>query len=125
MTEPLALVVYEKLLPGSQLVNRLQDLKYRVQTLSDPAQLTRTASDAKPMLVFLDLDDSGGKNPTAAVKQLKGNPATSHIPVVGFMMETKKETEDSARAAGVTVVATEAVLLNHLPQLLEQALQIE
>src|SRR5262245_49139849 len=39
MTEPLALVVYEKLLPGSQLVNRLQDLKYRVQTVADPTQL--------------------------------------------------------------------------------------
>jgi len=26
MTQPLALVFYEKLLPGSQLVNRLQDL---------------------------------------------------------------------------------------------------
>jgi CheY-like chemotaxis protein len=125
MTEPLALVVYEKLLPGSQLVNRLQDLKYRVQTLSDPRQLAATATEAKPMLVFLDLDDAGGKDPCAAVKQLRENPATSHIPVVGFTMDATKETEESARAAGVTVVATEAVLLNHLPQLLEQALHIE
>ena len=37
MTQPLALVLYEKLLPGSQLVNRLQDLNYRVQTIADPA----------------------------------------------------------------------------------------
>jgi CheY-like chemotaxis protein len=125
MTEPLALVVYEKLLPGSQLVNRLQDLKYRVQTVPDPSQLTSTAGTAKPMLVFLDLDETGGKHPITAVKQLKENAATSHIPVVGFMMETNKEVEDRARAAGVTVVATEAVLLNHLPQLLEQALHIE
>ena len=43
MSEPLALVLYEKLLPGSQLVNRLQDLKYRVQTISDPAKLTESA----------------------------------------------------------------------------------
>jgi CheY-like chemotaxis protein len=125
MTEPLALVVYEKLLPGSQLVNRLQDLKYRVQTLSDPSQLTSTATDAKPMLVFLDLDETGGKNPAAAVKALKQNSATAHIPIVGFMTETNKEFEERARTAGVTVVATEAVLLNHLPQLLEQALHIE
>ena len=125
MTEPLALVVYEKLLPGSQLVNRLQDLKYRVQTLSDPRQLTITATEAKPMVVFLDLDEASGKDPCGAVKQLRENSATSHIPVVGFMMEAKPETEEKARAAGVTVVATEAVLLNHLPQLLEQALHIE
>src|SRR5438445_6735974 len=125
MTEPLALVVYEKLLPGSQLVNRLQDLKYRVQTLADPKQLAATATQAKPMLVFVDLDDTGEKDSRTAVKQLKENPATAHIPVVGFTMEAKKESEDAARAAGVTVVATEAVLLNHLPQLLEQALQVE
>ena len=35
MTQPLALVVYEKLLPGTQLVNRLQDLHYRVQAVTD------------------------------------------------------------------------------------------
>ena len=35
MTQPLALVLYEKLLPGSQLVNRLQDLNYRVQAIAD------------------------------------------------------------------------------------------
>ena len=125
MTEPLALVVYEKLLPGSQLVNRLQDLKYRVQTLSDPAKLGAAAGETKPMLVFMDLDDAGGKDPYGAVKQLKQNAATSHIPVVGFTMESRKEIEEKASAAGVTVVATEAVLLNHLPQLLDQALQVE
>src|SRR2546423_14440364 len=39
MTQPLALVFYESLMPGSQVVNRLQDLKYRVQTINDPAML--------------------------------------------------------------------------------------
>ena len=38
--QPLALVLYEKLLPGTQLVNRLQDLNYRVQTVNDAALLT-------------------------------------------------------------------------------------
>jgi hypothetical protein len=28
MTQPLALVYYEKLMPGSQLVNKLRDLNY-------------------------------------------------------------------------------------------------
>jgi CheY-like chemotaxis protein len=125
MTEPLALVVYERLLPGSQLVNRLQDMKYRVQTLSSPGQLASAAIEAKPMLVFMDLDDSAGKDPCGAVKQLKQNPATAHIPVVGFIMDSRPELEEKARAAGITVVATEPVLLNHLSQLLDQALQIE
>ena len=41
MTQPLALVLYEKLLPGSQLVNRLQDLNYRVQVIPDAEKLVR------------------------------------------------------------------------------------
>ena len=124
MTQPLALVVYEKLLPGSQLVNRLQDLSYRVQTLADPAKLAGVAAESKPMLVFVDLEVAG-KDVCGAIKQHKQNPATSHIPVVGFTMQEAKDLDDAARAAGVTTLATEAVLLNHLPQLLEQALQVE
>jgi CheY-like chemotaxis protein len=124
MTEPLALVVYERLLPGSQLVNRLQDLKYRVQTLSDPGQLAAVAAGSKPMLVFVDLETTG-KDVCGAIKAVKQNTATNHIPIVGFTMQAAKELEDEARAAGVTVVATEPVLLNHLTQLLEQALQVE
>jgi hypothetical protein len=55
MTEPLALVFYEKLLPGTQLVNRLQDLKYRVQTVSDADSLVECAQESKPMVVLADL----------------------------------------------------------------------
>jgi CheY-like chemotaxis protein len=124
MIQPLAFVVYEKLLPGSQLVNRLQDLKYRVQTLADPAQLSSVAFEAKPMLVFIDLEPTG-KDILGAIKQLKGDAQTSHIPVVGFMLQSNKELEEAARAAGVTTVAAESVLLNYLPQLLDQALQLE
>src|SRR5262245_44461001 len=101
MTEPLALVVYEKLLPGSQLVNLMPDLKYSTHTLSDPAKLGAAAIEFKPMLVFMDLDDTSGKDPCGAAKQLKQNPATSHIPVVGFIMESRPEIEEKARAAGV------------------------
>lgn len=124
MNQPLALVVYEKLLPGSQLVNRLQDLNYRVQTISNPAELTHSAEQAKPMLVFVDLE-TAGKDVLGAVAQLKQNSATNHIPVVGFSGQGAAELETAARTAGVSVVATEAALLNHLPQLLEQALQVE
>jgi CheY-like chemotaxis protein len=124
MIQPLAFVVYEKLLPGSQLVNRLQDLKYRVQTLTDPAQLSSVAIEAKPMLVFIDLEPTG-KDILGAIKQLKGDAQTSHIPVVGFMLQSNKELEEAAHTAGVTTVAAESVLLNYLPQLLDQALQLE
>ena len=57
--QPLALVFYEKLMPGSQLVNKLQDLNYRVQTVNDPALLQPGAPRESPLLVIADL--AGGE----------------------------------------------------------------
>jgi len=50
MTQPLALVFYEKLMPGSQLVNRLQDLNYLVRVVSDLASFQESARAEGPLL---------------------------------------------------------------------------
>ena len=124
MTQPLALVLYEKLLPGSQLVNRLQDLNYRVQTVSDPALLTQCAEQAKPLLIVADLE-SGANNILAALGGIKQNPATKHLPVIGFCKEDSAQLRTDAAKAGITLLVTEAAIMNHLPQLLQQALELE
>jgi len=51
--QPLALVFYERLMPGSQLVNRLQDLNYRVLSLSDATRLMATVQRESPLLLFV------------------------------------------------------------------------
>ena len=124
MTQPLALVLYEKLLPGSQLVNRLQDLNYRVQAIADAGKLVECAEQAKPMLVLADLE-SAQNNVCAALGRLKQNPATQHLPVIAFSREDAVELQAAARTTGVTLVVSEAAILTHLPQFLEQALQVE
>ena len=124
MTQPLALVLYEKLLPGSQLVNRLQDMNYRVQAIADADRLVECAEQAKPMLVLADLE-SIRDNVCAALAHLRQNAATKHLPVIAFSGESAAELQAAARAAGATLVVTEAAILNHLPQFLDQALQIE
>jgi PleD family two-component response regulator len=124
MTQPLALILYEKLLPGSQLVNRLQDLNYRVQTLTHAAMLVECAEQAKPMLVLADLV-STTNDTCAAISKLKQNPATRHLPVIGFGGEASPELQAAAKAAGVTLLVSETAILDHLPECLEQALQVE
>ena len=124
MTEPLALVLYEKLLPGSQLVNRLQDLKYRVQSVSDSKLLVECCDQSKPMLVLADLD-APHQDICAAIGRLKRNASTQHVPVIGFGAENRPEVQKAALAAGVTLIVSESALLNHLPQCLDQALSIE
>lgn len=124
MTQPLALVVYEKLLPGTQLINRLQDLNYRVRAVTDPKTLVACAQQEKPMLVLADLQSS--KNDVCkAISQLKQDPSTQHIPVIAIAAEGATALLKSATAAGATLVAGETAILSHLSQFLDQALQIE
>ena len=124
MTQPLALVLYEKLLPGSQLVNRLQDLNYRVQSVSDTGLLVECCEQAKPMLVLADLSASQ-KDVCAAISKLKNNPTTQHLPVIAFGDEDDQALQKMALDAGVTLIVSESALLNHLPQCLDQALSVE
>jgi PleD family two-component response regulator len=124
MTQPLALVLYEKLLPGSQLANRLQDLNYRVQTISDPSLICQCAEQARPLLVVADLESSQN-SVLPALSALKQNPATKHLPIIGFSREDSPEKRAAAEKAGITLFVTEAAITNHLQQLLDQALELE
>ncbi len=124
MNQPLAFVLYERLLPGSQLVNRLQDLKYRVLTVTDVQALVPCAQQEKPMLVLADLV-STRHNVGQAIGRLRHEPETRHIPVIAFAPEDQADLQNTARAAGATLVVSETAVLNHLSQLLDQALQVE
>lgn len=124
MTQPLALVVYEKLLPGTQLVNRLQDLSYRVRAVTDPTTLLVCAQQEKPMLVLADLESSRN-DICKAISQLKRDAATEHIPVIAIAPEGSPELLKAATAAGATLVAGETAILSHLAEFLDQALQVE
>ena len=124
MTTPLALAFYENLLPGSQLVNGLQDLGYRVQTISDVQTLVLQCLQEKPLVVVADLAAANG-DVCAAIRELKRNPETKHIPVIAFTDLKNEKLQAVASAAGATIVAGSDAILDHLPQLLEQALQVE
>jgi PleD family two-component response regulator len=124
MTQPLALIVYEKLLPGSQLVNRLQDLQYRVQGLTDSSLLVQRAEELKPMVVLADLGANQDKI-KEVLKQLRRNQATEHLPVIAFCSDEAANSAQASNFEGATLLVGETAVLNHLPQLLEKALQVE
>ena len=123
MTQPLALVFYEKLMPGSQLVNRLQDLNYRVQAVNDLASLLQCARSTSPLLVIADL--AGREEVCHVIAALKADAATKHIPVIAFAGDPAAEWQAAAQKAGATLAVSEAAIINYLPQLLDQALQLE
>ena len=124
MTTPLALVFYENLLPGSQLVNRMQDLGYRVQTISDVQMLVLQALQEKPLVIVTDLA-AANADMCAIIRELKRNPETRHIPVIAFTDLKDEKLPSAATSAGATMVAGNDAILDQLPELLEQALQVE
>ena len=124
MTQPLALVVYEELTPGSQLVNRLQDLQYRVQAVTDVRQLGESAKTSGTMLIFMDLGIKG-VSPCALITSLRKCQETSHIPVIAFSDDNSAELQSAAKVAGATVVVTDGAILTHLPEFIQQALQAD
>jgi CheY-like chemotaxis protein len=119
MTQPLALLLYEKLLPGSQLVNRLQDLGWRVQVIHDGSALERAAQEHKPVLVFADLH--GTQHPVCnAIHHLRKNKDTGHLPVIAFASD--EAMSKTAIDAGASLVVSDTAILQHLDQFIDQAL---
>jgi CheY-like chemotaxis protein len=123
MSKPLALVYYSNLMPGSQLSARLQDLGYRVHSVSAAALLPAACESEMPLVVIAEL--SPPADACAAVARLKANPATQHIPVLGFARAPQAAAQTQAREAGVTLLAADAGIAEQLPQLLDQILQVE
>ena len=123
MIRPLVLLVYERLLPGGQLVNRLQDLGYRVQSAA-PAVLVDHCQRDKPLLVIADLEPEPA-NVAGAILTLRQHHETAHIPVIAYAPAEHDELSEAGRVAGATLVVNDSAILIHLDQFLEQALQVD
>jgi CheY-like chemotaxis protein len=123
VSKPLALDYYSNLLPGSQLAGRLQDLGYRVQALSRSELLPGACESEMPLVVIAELAPAA--EVCEAIARLKANPATQHIPVLGFARARDAVAQTQARQAGVNLLAADAGIAEQMPQLLDQILQVE
>jgi len=125
MTKPLALIYYENLLPGSQLANRLHELGYRVQVVESAGldQLTELSEKEKPILVVVEVSHQTSVCPS--ISKLKKNTATAHIPVLAFAVDPDKALTAESKEAGASLLAGSKAILEQLPQLLDQILQVE
>jgi CheY-like chemotaxis protein len=124
MTSPLAVLCYEKLLPGSQMVTRLEDMAYRVKVLNDSSQLAEVAQRSKPMVVLVDMV-SRDHDVATAITSLRAGAETSHIPVLAFAALDNESGQEAARSAGANMVASEEAILNQLPSLLNHVLELK
>lgn len=124
VTKPLAIVFYEKLLPGSRIANRLADLGWRVAEAKLASDLFPMVRDQKPVLVVAELALRTG-DLCPVIQQLRGTEGTAHVPVLAYGDPKNTRLVDAAVAAGARLVAAEAGILDQLPQLLEHVLEVE
>jgi len=124
VTEPLAMLLYERVLPGGQLINRLQDLRYRVQIASGPDTLVEEAEKEMPLVLIAEVE-TRTEQVCAAIRRLKQHAPTAHIPVIAVVAGSQPGPEESARGAGAEMVVTDAAILAHLKPLLAQALGVD
>jgi len=95
-----------------------------VQTVSDVQTLVLQSLQEKPMVVVTDLAATHG-DVCAAIRELKRNPETKHIPIIAFTDLKNEKLQAVATAAGASIVAGSDAILDQLPQLLDQALHLE
>ena len=120
----MAIVFYEKLLPGQQLVNRLQDLGYRVQVVTKAADLAEQVGQQKPMLLVAEFP-VGKPLVGDAITALRQDPGTAHVAVLIYTAGANPELQKTARAAGANLTVSERGILDQLPELLDQVLRID
>ena len=95
MTSPLAILFYEDLMPGTQLVHRLQDLRYRVQVVATGEELLTVAATAGPMLIV-----GSGFQTRRCLRshpKLRATPTTVHIPLIAFADEAEDKLQSAAK----------------------------
>ena len=123
VNEPLAILLSSRGLIATQLGERLEALRYRKMVIAEPLQLRPTAEAEHAMIVFADLEGNE-EAVAAAVQLLRTDPGTAHIPAIGFRREMNEGAQNALISRGFTVVVSESAILNHLPQLLDRALDI-
>jgi CheY-like chemotaxis protein len=122
MTKPLALLMYQNLLPGSKLASRLRDLDYRVETQTELKTLPEQARALKPLVIIMEIQD---QEVIDIIKEIRQNPETAHIPILAYCGLKRGPLPTQAREAGATLVASDKLILDQFSQMLEQVLLVE
>lgn len=123
MTKPLALVLYQNIFPCAQLVNRLDDMGYRVETLTEAGELVPETRAKKPIIVVADLYAEDG-DVCGAIQALKANKDIAHVPILAINPNNNEALRREALSCGANLVVADEVVLHHLPEFLNQALEV-
>lgn len=106
------------------MVNRLQDMGYRVVATTDHHQLVAEVRKHLPMVFVADLECKTG-DIADVIRELKEDLETQHIPVLAFANLEDEALHEKARIAGAKLIAGREGVLEQLPHLLDHVLEMD
>ena len=116
------IVADDDLLFSSRITATLARLGYRPVTAQTAAALETALSDATrrsgPCAVIINLA-ARGFDAAEAIRRIKTEDATRHIPVLGFCGHRDAARAEAARAAGCDAVTTNGVIAQDLERVLK------
>ena len=77
-------------------------------------------AEAQPQIILLDLN-SRALPAVSWIRDLKSDPATQSIPIVGFVSHVQEQLIAEARAAGCDSVMARSAFTKNLPEILKGA----
>jgi CheY-like chemotaxis protein len=85
----------------------------------EPQKLTERLGESTADAVIMDLNHRSGAA-VETLRALKANPASSQLPVVGFVSHVQSDLISAARAAGCDEIMARSAFTAQLPQLLRK-----
>jgi CheY-like chemotaxis protein len=102
------------------IATTLEDVSgYRLQEAANGAEAVERAVDAKPEIVFLDVD-MPRLNGIEACRRLRSDPATAGATIVMLTGDSGPDAERGARAAGADLFLTKPFSPLHLLRLVDR-----
>lgn len=117
------LVVEDNEINRDMMVRRLQRRGFTIVTAIDGQQAVEMARTEKPDLILMDMS-LPVLDGWEATRQIKSDPGTKHIPVVGLTAHAMVGDRDQALKAGCDEYATKPVEFEKLVELINRLIKI-
>lgn len=118
----MVLAAVEDLLFSSKIRASAKQVGADVVFARTSAEILQRARNDKPALVIVDLNGRG-TDPISTLSQLKSDPVTAGIRVIGFVSHVQSDVIHAARQAGADDVLARSAFVAQLPDILLNSLQ--
>ena len=110
------LIVVDDLIFLSKIQQTAQQVGVSIESVA-PSKVKERVTETSAHSIILDLNHRSGTAIELA-RAIKGNPATSHVQVAGFLSHVQTDLAAAAHEAGCDIVLARSAFTQQLPQLL-------